>query len=86
MHDFEFVTKKWSSIIIIIESVYNTIMNAVIVYQSLAELPFLSAHWTMLLHLLSCQPLQDAVHVETVTTVARNCMESIPYETSTNPK
>lgn len=34
--------------------------------ESLLELPLLSTHGTLLLHLLRVQPLQDAVHVETV--------------------
>lgn len=33
---------------------------------SLFELPLLPAHGTLLLHLLGVEPLQDAVHVETV--------------------
>lgn len=33
---------------------------------SLFELPLLPAHGAVLLHLLRVQPLEDAVHVETV--------------------
>ena len=37
------------------------------------EVPLLSAHGTLLGHLLSCQPLEDAVHVEDVLALAKHC-------------
>ena len=42
-------------------------------WSGLTELPVLSAHGALLGHLLSCQPLQDAVHVETVPALTCNC-------------
>ena len=40
-------------------------------YCSVTELPFLSGHRTVLLHLLSRQPLHDTVHVETMISHCR---------------
>ena len=42
--------------------------------ESFTELPLLSTHGALLLHLLSCQPLQNTMHVETVTTMTRHCV------------
>lgn len=40
--------------------------------MSLFELPFLAAHWALLLHLLGVEPLEDAVHMETVGALSPN--------------
>ena len=47
----------------------------VVVIRLFTELPFLSAHRTVLLHLLSSQPLHDTVHVETVLTMTSHWRE-----------
>ena len=41
--------------------------------MSFAELPLLSTHWALLLHLLGLEPLLNTVQVETVTTLAGYC-------------
>ncbi len=41
--------------------------------ELVTELPLLAAHGALLLQLLGCQPLQDAVHVETVPAAAYHC-------------
>ena len=43
------------------------------VLGSFAELPLLSTHWALLLHLLGLEPLLNTMQVETVTTLAGYC-------------
>lgn len=40
-----------------------------------AEVPILPAHGALLSNLLCCQPLQDAVHVETMPALSSHCRE-----------
>ncbi len=50
--------------------IYNQLLRKV---TSVTEVPVLSAHRTLLGHLLSCQPLEDAVHMETMFALSGHC-------------
>lgn len=55
-----------------------------LVADSFFKLPFLPAHWTLLLDLLRVQPFEDAVHVETVGALAPDKWTVIPGNLTCN--
>ena len=52
--------------------------------QSFLKLPFLPAHWTLLLDLLRVEPFEDAMHMETVGALAPDQWTIVPRNLTCN--